>query len=122
MSCKEDNRPPTCVILSPSHNSTFSVGDTILVEILANDPEGNLEEVRFYLNGTHIETANTTRFQLITNELLPDDYTIGIVAIDIAGLEDSDEIDISVEASKPVVNTISVDSIKYSSAIITGGV
>ena len=38
-SCQKENQPPVCVILSPSSNSTFNLGDTISVEILASDPE-----------------------------------------------------------------------------------
>ncbi len=123
-SCQEENKPPTCIIISPSNNSSFNIGDTILIEGLAVDPEGKLEEISLNLNGTLLAALDTSTFQyeLITDSYQPDNYTLQAIAKDGGGLEDSDEIQITINATIPTVISGAIDSITITSAIISGEV
>ena len=45
------NVPPTCEITQPSNNGSFSLGDTVEISVNASDPDGQIENVKFYIEG-----------------------------------------------------------------------
>jgi formylglycine-generating enzyme required for sulfatase activity len=64
-SCSDDgdgttdpvNQLPTCTITSPAPYTGFNSGETVQVKVSTEDPDGEIKEVRFYLNGEGEDVA-----------------------------------------------------------------
>jgi hypothetical protein len=100
LSCRE-NQPPSCIIISPQNGSGFDIGDSIRISVEADDPEGELEEVRLFLNSNGIVTLNSYPFDydLYTGDLVSGTYRIKASATDSKGKEDTDEVSVSINTS-----------------------
>lgn len=53
---ESENRPPVVTITSPNNNSKFFRGDEIEIKVNASDPDGNIEKVELFRNGSRIHT------------------------------------------------------------------
>lgn len=53
---ESENRPPVVTITSPNNNSKFFRGDEIEIKVNASDPDGNVEKVELFRNGSRIHT------------------------------------------------------------------
>ncbi|NCD12738.1 MAG: hypothetical protein EOL93_09305, partial [Epsilonproteobacteria bacterium] len=93
-SCKEENQPPTCEITAPSNAEEFSVGDSITISADAEDMDGNITEVRFYVNGTGVGSANSFPYSYIWDTDAEDVglYTIKATSYDDENASTSDEV------------------------------
>jgi len=60
-SCEEEetNHEPTCSIISPVQDSTILKGEIVIITADADDEDGNLKEVRFYINNTGVSSTST---------------------------------------------------------------
>jgi len=61
-SCEESepqNLAPTISISAPSNYSEFIQGESITISVNAEDPEDDLDEVRFYVNNIGVGSDNT---------------------------------------------------------------
>jgi hypothetical protein len=56
------NQLPTASINSPANGSTVQVGQTVVIEATASDPDGTVAEVTFYANGLPIFNCVDTTF------------------------------------------------------------
>lgn len=54
---KEKNSIPTCEIIKPIDNDTIQIGDIVAIQAEANDEDGNISEVRFYIDNTGISSS-----------------------------------------------------------------
>ena len=124
VSCREENLPPSCVIIKPSNKSAFSIGDTIDVEVFSTDPEEGPLQVEISFNNAQVATLDQEPYvhELLFDGFLPGDYSLGAEVTDEGGLSDTDEITITLIATIPDVNTVSVDSISGVSAVASGEV
>jgi len=94
LSCKEENQPPTCVITAPSNAEEFSVGNYITISADAEDMDGSITEVRFYVNGTGVGSANSFPYSYIWSTDAEDVglYTIKATSYDDENASTSDEV------------------------------
>lgn len=56
------NVPPSVSITSPSGTNDIFVGDTVAIEAMANDPDGTVETVSFYVDDAELLTDNSAPF------------------------------------------------------------
>lgn len=126
---KEENIPPVCIILNPENNAVYQIGDSIEIDVEASDPDGTKRyrgamdmEIRLFLDGKGMASTREFPYKMYlkTGGLVPGTYTIKVVAIDIEGLEGSDEKQIVIETTVPVVETIDPAEIKLFSAYVGG--
>jgi len=81
---EKENKPPVCKINSPSNDDVFEKGDTVLISVEASDPDGLLQEVRFYINNIGIASVQSFPYNFFWNTIDEElgDYTIKAIAID----------------------------------------
>ncbi|MCF8225449.1 MAG: PKD domain-containing protein [Bacteroidales bacterium] len=60
--CEKENIPPTCEIISPSNGAEYDVGDLITISVEAEDEDGTIEEVRFYIDDVGVASASIFPF------------------------------------------------------------
>jgi len=94
LSSCEVNRPPSCTISEPSDGFRAVKGDVIAVSVNAGDKEGDISEVRLYLNKSVLASLDYPfHYEINTAEFRPGNYSIEAIAVDIDGLQSSDEVD-----------------------------
>ena len=121
--CKKENQLPSCTITYPSNNDEFEQGDTIVISVEANDNDGLIAEVNFYIDDIGIFSSNSFPHGYSWNTL---DETIGnhiikVIAKDNEGGSKTDECTISILENATVV-TIEASSITHNSAISGGNI
>ena len=57
------NTPPTINNLLPESNSQFTLNDSVAISVFANDSDGQVEQVEFFVNGNSIGIDNTADSQ-----------------------------------------------------------
>lgn len=97
----EENQPPVIEILSPANGTEFDVGDKIKISAEANDPDGTVSEVRFYINDIGISSASSFPYNYDWNSIGEDEgvFSIKATAIDNEGASISDDIVVILNAS-----------------------
>lgn len=109
--CKKDevdnadnpNQYPICLITAPQNGQEFVKGDTILIQVNASDPDGNLAEVRFYIDGigTGAATSSPFEFKWETEDNSLGNHNISAMSIDNLGLKTIDKIDVMLTDGSP---------------------
>ncbi|NOR45935.1 MAG: hypothetical protein GQ534_10150, partial [Candidatus Delongbacteria bacterium] len=118
-SCSSDNPTeptnvaPTCEITSPANNATFTIGDTILVQVDADDEDGTISEVRFNLDSIEIGIYTDSPYShfLVTDTLSLGLHTILVEAEDNEGAETESQINITISEipnNPPVIDSLIV--------------
>ena len=94
--CKK-NKAPTCTITSPSDGVEIVQGEKITISVNANDIDGSVSEVRFYIDGSDIGPTSSSpyNFDWETSGFGIGSHSIEAVAEDNSGSFASDEIEIS---------------------------
>lgn len=95
-SSESDNIAPICCVTSPVDSSEIGIGSNLLICADANDPDGSISEVKFYLDnvGFGIDTSFPYESILETNNIEPGLHIIKVIAQDNEGKETSSEISI----------------------------
>ncbi|WP_083330401.1 MULTISPECIES: Ig-like domain-containing protein [Pseudoalteromonas] len=57
------NLPPTIELLSPAHNSQYKTGETIKISADAQDKDGQIKDVSFWLNNTLLATDSNAPYE-----------------------------------------------------------
>ncbi|WP_299903189.1 Ig-like domain-containing protein [uncultured Aquimarina sp.] len=87
---EEQNIAPELTILQPTDTNTYFEGDNLVVRADANDQDGEIREVRLYLNGELIRIDTEAPYGWGGNEKLQNlatgNYRVRVVAIDNEGL------------------------------------
>jgi formylglycine-generating enzyme required for sulfatase activity len=96
----EENKEPTCSITSPASGISIPQDTTITISAKADDEDGNLKEVRFYLDGTEIGSAGSSPYNY---EWSPENdstgtHTVKAEAIDEENATAEDEVQITLES------------------------
>ncbi|TQV70510.1 DUF5060 domain-containing protein [Exilibacterium tricleocarpae] len=98
------NESPTAVFLSPSAGEVFSVGDSIQVEVEAEDADGSIANVRLFLNDTLVRQENFDPYRwndrdqdTALQNLAAGSYELKAVATDNDGASTEAIITITVE-------------------------
>ncbi|SHI48494.1 Por secretion system C-terminal sorting domain-containing protein [Aquimarina spongiae] len=85
-----DNRAPELTMIYPDETKPYFEGDNLIVRAEANDPDGEIREVRLYLNGELIRTDTEAPYGWGGNPQLQNlaagNYRVRVVAIDNEGL------------------------------------
>ena len=89
---------PTCEITSPSDSASFDFGDSLQITVNAEDPDGSVASVSFYVDNELQYTDDSLPYECTWNTVR---NTIGnrlikVVALDNEGLSGADSITISV--------------------------
>lgn len=97
ISCEEENHPPTCKITSPAHGAEYNIGARITIYADANDSDGTVKEVHFYVDGTGISVLDSTPYSYTwkTTDALAGNYKLKVTAHDNENAFGSDEIEIA---------------------------
>jgi lysophospholipase L1-like esterase len=81
------NNPPTLVQFStPVVNETFAAPATIPLTVIANDPNGNVVRVEYYLSNAIIGSATSPPYNYAWANIPPGTYRLRAVATDAGGL------------------------------------
>ncbi len=96
---EEDNRDPHVSFISPRGDLTTKAGETIVLEVDAEDNEGGIKYVQFYLDTRLLTTKPAAPYKL---DWTPDTinsgtYTLKAIATDLAGNTSDDEIELRIE-------------------------
>ena len=122
VSCIPENKPPECEFVKPEEGSEYVKGDDIEVYVEAADEDGEVDEVRFYLDGTGISSRRTFPFSFTIETV---DLEVGTHLIKAEVIDDHSamtEIDISfnLTAGLPEVETLQ-PALIAENAVIAGG-
>ena len=119
-SCNKDNvaesanNAPTCKIISPAADTTFVIGNNIIVEANADDSDGNILEVRFYLDEDQVGVASDSpySYSIPADICTPGTHIIKVIAEDNDGAETENQITINLtttQNSPPVISSITAN-------------
>ncbi len=99
--CNEDepepepeNTPPTCEIKAPANGEEITKGTQVTISVEADDSDGDVSEVRFYINEIGVGSSNSFPYNYTwstTNEELGS-HTIKAIAEDDGNETTTDEI------------------------------
>ena len=79
------NIAPAVSITNPANSASFTVADTILLEASAEDSDGNIARVEFYIGDTLLRTEFKLPYSYHWTGLTAGTYTVTAVAIDNYG-------------------------------------
>jgi len=98
--CKkeEENKSPTCSIISPTNGQEITIGETVTISVDATDNDGSITEVRFFIDevGKSNATSFPYNYDWNTNGENIGNHTLKATSIDNSGGTTSDEIIIDI--------------------------
>jgi len=106
VSC-EKNQPPTCNITGPADASEFYTGETIMISLEADDPDGNVTEVRLFVDNVFVGLSRILpySYEWDTGNEKDGFHIIKATARDNEGTITEDEIIVSVNTYKAFTDT-----------------
>ena len=102
LTCKKPsesaNAPPTCKITNPQNNAQIEKGTDVVIAVEAEDDDGDIDEVRFFIDGigAYSTTAFPFNYTWNTSEVTVGDHTIKAIAIDNGKDETSAEVTVTI--------------------------
>ena len=91
------NIAPLVGVTSPVKGEEYTEGDNIVISAVAEDPDGSIDHVDFYLGSVYLGTDYSAPYSFTWSSVPRGDYTIYANAIDNAGLSTtSSYVDIKV--------------------------
>jgi hypothetical protein len=108
VSCVPWNIAPKCKIVAPENGSVFTRGDTIQVYVNANDDDGEIAEVRMYLDGIGIFSTPEFPYSYLleTAQLEVGPHELRAEAYDNQRKDATSEISFQITAGLPGVTTL----------------
>jgi membrane peptidoglycan carboxypeptidase len=95
---EEDNSSPSVRFTSPRGDLTAKTGETLVLEVDAEDSEGGIKYVQFYLDTRLLTTKPQAPFRLDwKQDLNPGTYELRAVATDLAGNESEESVMLTIE-------------------------
>ena len=89
---------PKCEIISPADGNIFVPGEEVFISINASDIEGEIVELRLYIDDRLVNTFTKAPYEIYWNntwDYVLGNYSIEAVAVDNSGAETSHEISVS---------------------------
>ena len=121
--CKKENQLPSCTITYPNNGDKFEQGDTIAISVEANDSDGLIAEVRFYIDDIGVSSSTSFPFTYTWNasgETIGS-HIIKVTAKDNDGGAQTDECTISIIGNATAVTT-DASLITHNSAMSGGNI
>ncbi|MBU4487207.1 MAG: hypothetical protein KKD38_09805, partial [Candidatus Delongbacteria bacterium] len=111
----EENHAPSCSITSPPNNSIYAIGDSIKILVDANDSDGYIVDILFYMNDDPVGSDNVFpyKYAFSTTDLVAGNYSITAIAKDNDGAETEKILNFGVAPNAPInlqINQISITS------------
>lgn len=128
ISCEEENLLPSCEISFPENGDEFDAGAIITITAEAEDEDGTIEDVRFYIDDNLFGSSAIYphSYQWNTSEAEEGIHKIRVTTIDDAGDSISAEIAILlipvVIIELPELTTISISEINTTTALSGGNI
>ncbi len=79
-------QPPTVRLTAPAEGAFVTPGASLTLTATAADPDGSVEQVAFYADGTLLATASATPFEVIWTNVPAGTHTLTAIATDADGL------------------------------------
>ena len=94
-----ENLPPTVELTSPQNEEVIQFGDTVTISANANDPDGTVRDVQFYINGVRdcVLTSPPYTYKWFTIEQNTGIQLITAIAVDNMGDDAIDRATISLK-------------------------
>lgn len=123
VSCVPWNIAPKCKIEAPENGSEYSRGDTIEVYVNAIDDDGEIAEVRFFLDGVGIYSVEVFPYvySLETADLELGTHQLKAEAFDNSRKDAKSEISFVLSAGLPKVRTLQPFQTLSGNDMIVGG-
>ena len=98
------NQPPTCKITSPTNNQQIMQGKNVNITVDANDPDGSITEVRFYIDnaGKGSSTSFPYNYNWNTSNENIGTHKIKATCFDNSGNSTSNEVNVSIEQESSI--------------------
>ena len=89
-----ENKVPVCEIIIPNEGDTIQLGETVIISVEANDTDGSIIEVRFYINEIGMSSTSVFpfKYEWITENEESGSYNIKTIAKDSDGSSTTAEI------------------------------
>lgn len=114
------NAAPTVSITSPNDGDSFIIGSTVNIAADANDTDGSISQVEFFVNGVSIGVDNASPYTASYPASAAGNFAITATATDDQGSTSSSLVNITV-AANPAPN-VSITSPSNGDGFITGDV
>ena len=107
-SCSKDeekeNKLPTCIITSPNNGQEIHLGDAVTISVDAEDLDGNIKEVQFYVDGIIIGSSSSFpyNYEWTTIGETVGSHTLKATAKDNTGVSTSDDVLVDLVGIAPV--------------------
>ena len=94
LGCEKENQAPSCRIVDPEIGENIPHGTQVIISVDAEDADGDVYGVNFYINDESLGTSNSIPFHYVWNTLdnKPGENSIRATAKDDGGLTKSHEI------------------------------
>jgi len=124
ITCEKENQPPTVEITSPTEGTEFVKGEKIILSADAKDGDGQIVEVRFYIDGKGVSSATgfPYTYEWATENASAESHTIKAIGVDDGNLEAEAQVVVYIIIYSPVLNTFQVKEVTQTSAICGGEV
>ncbi|NBB86145.1 MAG: hypothetical protein GVY12_08010, partial [Bacteroidetes bacterium] len=76
------NEPPTVSFNEPTDGATITVPTTVTMDAAAQDPDGSIAQVKFFVNGTQVGTDDTAPYTYAWDATDEGSYALKATAID----------------------------------------
>ena len=104
---QDDTSAPTVTMIAPT-NTQIAQGSAVTIEVEAEDSDGGIKFIEFYLDDVLLTTDNTAPYQFTYDfNLTPGQYTISVVARDTAQNTARDDRTVTVvgqQLTEPTIN------------------
>ncbi len=101
---------PEVNIKGLGNNTTVPVGFSLLIEADVWDPEGNLVDVEFIINGASQGIQTSEPFQLLWSPSMTGEYTIRVKARDADGMVRSDSVLVTAETGTTTIPLLTANT------------
>jgi regulation of enolase protein 1 (concanavalin A-like superfamily) len=102
------NQPPTVAITSPTGGSTFTAGSNIAVTAAANDSDGTVSRVDFFVGTTQIGSDTTAPYSATWSNVAAGTYNLTAKAVDNDGASTTSAVSVQVTTTTNQPPTVSL--------------
>ncbi len=99
------NAPPSVSMTSPPNGSSFDGPANVILEANASDPDGDVLNVEFFMNGNSLGVVGGPPYRFPVNNLGPGNYTFSAIARDGAASSAPAFTSITVNGQQPTIST-----------------